>query len=116
MELEAPRARRRRLTETVARRRHCSYVTRFLDGDPSGHRWASTSPYYWSKQGTCCCRCRKRRHGAPRLDKGMCDHGARRRVYRLRALTLELNRLVLRGEDVEADAVALLASNNLRGR
>lgn len=106
--LEARRARRRRITETVAQRRRSEYVFFSLGGDPSGNHQAETSPYYWAKQSIGSCTCRKHHHGAPRRDKGMCDRGARDRIYRLRAQTRELVRLTLRGVDLESDALTLL--------
>lgn len=109
MGIERSRACRRCVTETVAQRRHSSYVTILLNGDPSGHRRAETSPHYWAKQGIYSCGCGKRRKNRPRISKGMCDIGARNRVYRLRAMTRELAHLVLRVEDLESDAVALLS-------
>ena len=79
---------------------------------PSGNwnEWASkTSANYWAKKSTGSCTCRKRHKGAPRRDKGMCDLGARTRIYRLRATARELNRLlVLRGADPDDDSVAVL--------
>lgn len=91
MDIEPLRARRRRLTETVARRRlaiaqrdRTSYLS-FRPGDEP--RWIrrATSPYFWATLTPRCCGCTKRTHGAPRRDKGMCCLGARRRIYQWRA-------------------------------
>ena len=108
MGLESRHGRRRRLTETIARRRRSDFIHRCLDGDSSGHLW-TTSPYYWAKNSTDPCRCAKRRHGVPRLGKGMCCIGERSRIYRLRAQALELKRLIRRGADLDGDDVALLS-------
>lgn len=108
---EARRARRIRHTRRVASRRHSDFIHRMLDGDPSSSRWALKSPNYWAKTSIGCCSCRKKHHGAPRRDKGMCDIGARDRIYRLRAQARELNRLVCRGADLDGDQVALLATS-----
>jgi len=53
MQLEPRRGRRRRLTETVARRRRSDYIRLML----SGHRWAETSSNFWAKTsiGSCSC-------------------------------------------------------------
>lgn len=108
MEPESRRGRRRRLTETVALRRRSDFIRQWYDGElPEGHR-AENSLYYWA--GTIGCSCSKRHKGAPRRDKGMCNIGGRDRIYRLRAQARELNRLVLRGEDVLGDEVAVLSS------
>ena len=109
MEQESRRGKRRRLTETIARRRRSDYVHLCMGGDPSG--WAETSHNYWAKRGTCCCTCSKKHRGAPRRDKGLCCWGAHNRIYTMRAQARELARLViLRGEDPLGDAVALLAT------
>ncbi len=108
MDIESRRGRRRRLTETVALRRRSEFIRQWYDGEiPADHK-AEHSLYYWA--GTIGCTCAKRRKGAPRRDRGMCDIGARTRIYRLRSSARELNRLVLRGEDVDGDAVAILSS------
>ena len=73
---------------------------------PSDSSWAA---YYWAKNSTDPCRCAKRRHGVPRLCKGMCCIGERSRIYRLRAQALELKRLIRRGADLDGDDVALLS-------
>lgn len=109
MELEPKRAQRRRITATVAKRRHSSYVS-LVCHDSTKSRHASTSPHFWAKKGIAGCTCHKAHRGAPRRDRGMCDRGARDRIYRWRALTRELQRLVLRpGTDLHGDAVAVLA-------
>jgi len=94
--VESARARRRRLAETISRRRLSSYIHIILGGD-------STAPHmpqhHWVKSGICCCNCRKRKHGAPRQDMGLCHCEARERIYRWRSLSLDINRRVLRGED-----------------
>lgn len=113
MELEPKRAKRRRLTATVAKRRHSSYIHLLLClTDLSKSRHASTSAHYWAKKGIAGCPCHKAHHGAPRRGKGMCDLGARNRIYRWRSLTRELQRLVLRqGSDLHGDEVAVLSHN-----
>ena len=83
--IEPLRARRRRITETVARRRHSSFIRKLLGKDPSTSRRASTSPYYWASMTVGSCGCTKRHHGAPRRDKGLCCIGARDRIYQWRA-------------------------------
>jgi len=117
MKFEEPRrARRRRITATVAKRRHCDYIRIMLNGDPKGSRCAETSPFFWVKTSIGSCDCRKHTRGAPRRDKGMCNVGARSRVYRSRADARELNRLILRGAEADSDEVALLTGhvvNNL---
>lgn len=111
MELEPKRARRRRITETVAKRRHSSYAY-LLSGDASQSRHAATSPHHWAKKGISTCGCHKRKHGVPRLDQGMCSGGARDRIYRWRALNRVLEHLVRRGGDLERDDVVLSAGGN----
>jgi hypothetical protein len=55
------------------------------------------------------CNCAKAHKGAPRRDRGMCDMGRRREIYRSRARIRELNHLViLRGVDPDEDEAALL--------
>jgi hypothetical protein len=39
----------------------------------------------------------------------MCDHGTRNRIYRMRALARELNRVICRGADPDGDEVALMS-------
>jgi len=110
MEQESCRARHRRLTEKVARRRRSDYIHLWCNGDASTSRWATISHNFWAKNGTCCCTCRKKHHGAPRRDKGTCSMGARNRIYTMRSMARELDRLViLRGADPLGDAVALLS-------
>jgi len=110
MELESRRGKRRRLTETIARRRRSDYVHLWLGGDASTSRCARTSINFWAKSGICGCACSKHHHGAPRRDKGMCDFGARSRIYRLRAQARELGYMVIRrGADPEGDDVARLS-------
>jgi hypothetical protein len=105
--IESRRGRKRRLTETTARRRRSDFIRLWFNGElPKGHL-AEHSLYYWA--GTIGCRCAKRRKGAPRRERGMCSIGVRYRIYRLRSSARELNRLVLRGEDVDGDAVAILS-------
>ncbi len=107
MELESRRGRRRRLTETIARRRRSDFIRRWYNGElPKGHKGAH-SLVYWA--GDIDCSCTKRRKGCPRLGRGMCDYFARERIYALRARARELNRLVCRGADLEGDEVALLS-------
>jgi len=107
MDIESRRGRRRRLTETVARRRRSDFIRQWYDGElPEGHK-AEHSLNYWA--GTLGCTCSKRRHGAPRRDRGMCNWGARNRIYRLRASVRELNRLVRRGADLLGDEVSILS-------
>jgi len=110
MELESRRGRRRRLTDKIANRRRSDYIHRMLDGDPSGSRWAETSAHYWAKTSIGCCTCTKKHHGAPRRDRGMCDMGARHRIYAMRAQNRELKRLIRRGVDLDGDMVSLLSS------
>jgi len=53
--------------------------------------------------------CRKRSHGRPRVDAGLCNVGERSRIYEWRNQARELNRLVgLRRGDFDSDEVALL--------
>ena len=105
MDLESCRARRRRLTETIALRRHSEFSARNR-GETYGH-----NPHWWAKRGTLSCSCSKRRRNRPRISSGMCDIGARNRIYRLRALTRELELLVCRTDiDLDGDAVALMSN------
>jgi hypothetical protein len=110
MELEPKRAKRRRLTATVARRRHSSYVHINLCGNLERSRKASLSPHFWAKKGIAGCSCHKAHHGAPRQVKGICDQGNRHRIYRWRALTKKLQALVrCEGIDLQGDEVAVLS-------
>lgn len=114
--IESCRARRRRITDTVAHRRHSEYVNLWLDGDPFSSRWAALSHRYWAKVGTCCCACSKRLGGSPKVSKGMCNVGDRDRIYRLRASALELNRLIHQGHDLDGDWVAALSATRVYER
>ena len=111
MELEPKRAKRRRITATVAKRRHSSYVSLVCPADITKSRQASLSPHFWAKKGIAGCTCHKAHHGAPRRDRGMCDLGARNRIYRWRALNRELQRLVIgrQGTDLHGDEIAVLS-------
>lgn len=109
--VEPRRARRRRLTATVAKRRRSDLIRLWHAGNPSPSHRASKSPYYWAKQGIGSCPCRKKHPGAPRRDRGMCDLGARNRIYRLRVSARELNRLTHRCVDWDSDEVALLSGS-----
>lgn len=84
MDIEPLRARRRRITATVAQRRLSSFIRILPDKDPSRSRRAS-SPSFWASVTPWCCGCTKRHRGAPKRDKGMCCAGARRRIYQWRA-------------------------------
>ena len=108
MSIESRGGRRRRLTETLAVRRRSEYL-RYED-EP--HPFADRTFFWLNTLG--CCPCVKRRRNNPRVDRGMCDIGARARIYRLRNATRELNRLVvMRGEDPSEDAVSLLSGKRL---
>jgi len=120
MEHEARRARRIRLTKKVASRRRSDYFREYDKESLGsiGSYWAVTSAHYWHKTSVGRCVCRKRHHGAPRRDKGMCDIGARKRIYQIRRRTRELNLLLVRRQaDPYSDEVTLLDGqglNNLR--
>jgi len=112
--METRRARRRRLTEKVAKRRQA-------EQDRTGFRpksivdrqnWAyqeNDGLWYWSKNRPYSCGCTKRKPGVPRHNTGMCDFGRRERVYHWRAQVRELNHKLARGYNPDDDILATLS-------
>ena len=112
--MEARRARRRRLTLTIAERRERLWIA-------MENRWGRRGAYrswnrekglwVWSKLRPLSCGCSKKHLGAPRRDRGMCKGEGRRRIYRWRQQVRELQRVVLtRKYDLDDDLVATLSS------
>ena len=92
--VEAPRARRLRITLTLCQRRRRVWARVRELGLPAhlgrpAHYFAKRDPYE--------CPCRKRCAGRPRVDVGMCDVGARDRVYDWRREVRELRAAVRAG-------------------
>ncbi|MEL6182582.1 MAG: hypothetical protein AAFS10_26735 [Myxococcota bacterium] len=112
--VEPPRARRRRLTTQIAERRRADLIRLWHNGEPHAGHKEERSPYYWAKLGIGSRACRKRRCGAPRRNKGMCDIEARGRIYQLRAQARKLDHLVRhRGVNWDSDEVALLCGGRI---
>ena len=114
-EQKTKRAERRRRSRLVSLRRLKSHLR------GGGHDVDSVFPrcwckcpgeasvFYYSKRSVACS-CSKRLKGSPRLSSGMCDPDARKRVYKWRKETRELNRLVChQNQDPEEDALAVLS-------
>lgn len=100
--IEKCRARRRRLTWTVAGRRRAWHLFRIHGNDGSKVDCVCELADTWfAKRPVVGCDCRKRKHGAPRCSVGMCDVGDRDRIYAWRrearawALTIFSGRLEL---------------------
>ena len=106
------RERRRYLNERIARRR--AFMHDALHGDDSARErengCAHTHPAgWWRKRGIQKHKCRKRKHGYPRADVGLCFRGDRVRVYLWRRVQREVRRLLVdRREDPQCDTVEAL--------
>jgi hypothetical protein len=87
---EGRRARRRRITSTLAARRRTEYAARM--GDVPVHtdtRFKKQSPF-----GCSCC---KRKKGQPRMPRGIC--GSRHHIYTWRQETQELRAAARAGRE-----------------
>jgi len=111
--LETVRGRRRRVTETIARRRRAEYISWMSDGVPTDLLDWAKDLGRWAKRGSLACPCSKRKPGAPRRGLGICGMCRRDRIYRMRAQSRELDRLVRRGNDPEGDAVYRLSERRI---
>lgn len=81
--IEEPRARRRRVSSTIAHRRRAQNRARNFGSDLApGIR--ETSDTYFSKKSPYGCGCRKRKKGQPKVACGMCDIGQRDRIIHWR--------------------------------
>ena len=107
---EKQRARRRRLTRTVASRRQRERK-RMVVGQCDVCAGA-IAPGRFKKRTPHGCGCSKRRKGRPRIAGGMCGVGARARIYRWRKEARELDAAVSgrRALDLDSDEIAVAAS------
>lgn len=81
--LEEPRARRRRVSLTLAHRRRAEFVTRRLGiGQPPNIREVADT--YFAKTSPYACGCSKRKKGQPKVACGMCEIGRRDRIVHWR--------------------------------
>ncbi len=94
--IEKRRARRLRLTQTVAERRLGEHL-RNHGSDPANCACAGK----FAKRSAFECGCRKRRKGNPRVAAGMCDIGNRDRIYTWRRETRELRLAVVAGRELD---------------
>lgn len=83
--IEPKRARRRRLTLSVAKRRRDEHLRRFHFDATTGLTdvdcVCELADTYFAKRAALACDCRKRRKGRPKVAAGMCDIGNRARIY-----------------------------------
>ena len=114
MESKEHRQERRERSRRTALRRHSDHLWSWGCGEPGAtlcRFCAEPTINIWVKCPVGRCPCRKRKHGRPRADVGMCDTGSRSRVYHWRNQVRELNRMFqLRHVEPDCDAVTLLAS------
>lgn len=79
--VEKRRARRRRLTLTVALRRRKDHLSVVHGGAEDVDCVCELADTYFAKRKSRSCDCRKRKKGNPRVACGMCDIGNRDRIY-----------------------------------
>jgi hypothetical protein len=120
MDSKERRLRRREQSRTIATRRlsdHLFWVHR--------SEWLSSNcicegkgPHLWETFRPLSCNCRKRAHGQPKNDAGMCCCGDRRRVIRWRQQERQLRWAVWHevDPDWDCDRLALLASSAVQPR
>ncbi len=85
-------------------------------GDGSSPCHCEQGPGVWNKRRPLSCGCTKRRPGQPKIANGMCDSGARNRIYRWRKQARDLRNLSRYEVDWESDEVSLMASPVIRQR
>lgn len=72
--------------------------------------------HFWATHHPMSCHCTKRAKGRPKVGRGMCCCGDRKRVYRWRNEVRELNRLLSLGWEEDSDRlVTLWSRNSIRG-
>lgn len=99
--IEKRRARRRRLTFTVALRRRDHHLSVVHGGAENVDCTCELANTYFAKRRALACDCRKRRKGRPRADVGMCDVGSRDRIYEWRQEVRELRDAIRAGREFE---------------
>ena len=88
-----------------------SHYSETIPGDGLSLCPCEFTPGVWKKSRPLGCGCTKRLRGQPKLASGMCDIGARNRIYGWRNQTRELRNLSRYSEvDWDSDEVALLGS------
>lgn len=95
--VEKRRARRRRLTLTIAHRRRAHHLSVVHDGADDVDCVCELADTYFAKRRVQACNCRKRTKGNPRVACGMCEIGMRDRIYEWRQEIRELQAEVRAG-------------------
>lgn len=99
---EPRRARRIRLTLNIAGRRWDDHLGMVHSGVDEVRCWCKLAgAHLYSKRRPRGCPCRKRQHGRPRADVGMCARGDRDRIYRWRQEVRRLQDAVRSGAELD---------------
>lgn len=82
----------------ISKRRQKEHVARI--GREGATTCACLSYNHFAKRSVFGCNCRKRSAGRPKVSVGMCDMGARQRIYTWRQEARELRVAVLMGRNI----------------